>query len=228
MNCRCDASLRAHRPAACARRLHPSIVKAVTMHAPSRGLYKDAYERDSCGFGLIASLDDEPSHWLVQHRHHLAQPPDPPRRHRRRRQDRGWLRAAAEEAGGVPARGGRGGRHHARPRASPPDWCFCSREPQLAARRARHARAQLERAGLSLAGWRAVPTDPAACGAEALKTLPRIEQLFVNCRGARPRRGRLQPPAVPGAAPHREGARRATRRSTCRACRPAPSSTRAW
>ena len=36
------------------------------MHAPSRGLYKDAYERDSCGFGLIASLDDEPSHWLVR------------------------------------------------------------------------------------------------------------------------------------------------------------------
>jgi len=27
------------------------------MHAPSRGLYKDSYERDSCGFGLIASLE---------------------------------------------------------------------------------------------------------------------------------------------------------------------------
>jgi len=26
------------------------------MHTPSRGLYKDSYERDSCGFGLIASL----------------------------------------------------------------------------------------------------------------------------------------------------------------------------
>ena len=36
------------------------------MHAPSPGLYKDAYERDSCGFGLIASLDDAPSHWLVR------------------------------------------------------------------------------------------------------------------------------------------------------------------
>src|SRR5215475_12730666 len=37
-----------------------------TMHTPSRGLYKDSYERDSCGFGLIASLDDAPSHWLVR------------------------------------------------------------------------------------------------------------------------------------------------------------------
>src|ERR1700675_2425160 len=36
------------------------------MHAPPSGLYKDAYERDSCGFGLIAELDDEPSHWLVK------------------------------------------------------------------------------------------------------------------------------------------------------------------
>src|ERR1700753_3077487 len=30
------------------------------------GLYRDAYERDSCGFGLIANLDDQPSHWLVR------------------------------------------------------------------------------------------------------------------------------------------------------------------
>ena len=36
------------------------------MHPRSLGLYKDAYERDSCGFGLIASLDDAPSHWLVR------------------------------------------------------------------------------------------------------------------------------------------------------------------
>ena len=32
----------------------------------NRGLVREAYERDSCGFGLIASLDDKPSHWLVQ------------------------------------------------------------------------------------------------------------------------------------------------------------------
>src|ERR1700676_399332 len=36
------------------------------MHAPPSGLHQDAYERDSCGFGLIASLDDAPSHWLVR------------------------------------------------------------------------------------------------------------------------------------------------------------------
>ena len=34
---------------------------------------------------------------------------------------------------------------------------------------------------LKVAGWRQVPTNPDACGAEALKTLPHIEQVFVNC-----------------------------------------------
>src|SRR4029077_241298 len=36
------------------------------MHSFSLGLYKDSYERDSCGFGLIANLDDAASHWLIR------------------------------------------------------------------------------------------------------------------------------------------------------------------
>src|SRR5581483_1126812 len=42
-----------------------TVTEATTMSSDT-GLYRDAYERDSCGFGLIASLDDQPSHWLVQ------------------------------------------------------------------------------------------------------------------------------------------------------------------
>src|ERR1700721_2688957 len=30
------------------------------------GLCRSAFEKDSCGFGLIASLDDQASHWVVQ------------------------------------------------------------------------------------------------------------------------------------------------------------------
>jgi len=30
------------------------------------GLYRSGYETDSCGFGLIASLDDQASHWVVE------------------------------------------------------------------------------------------------------------------------------------------------------------------
>ena len=40
--------------------------RVVDPRAQDWGLYRRAYERDSCGFGLIASLDDHPSHWVVQ------------------------------------------------------------------------------------------------------------------------------------------------------------------
>ena len=33
---------------------------------PTTGLYDPAFERDSCGFGLIANLDDHESHFVVE------------------------------------------------------------------------------------------------------------------------------------------------------------------
>ncbi|HEY1492725.1 MAG TPA: hypothetical protein VGF35_08850, partial [Steroidobacteraceae bacterium] len=151
------------------------------MHSQDRGLHKDAYERDSCGFGLIASLDDAASHWLVQtamaslarltHRGAIAadgktgdgcglllKMPRP------------FLRAVAAEAhielGSLFASG----------------LVFLSPEPERAAAARATLAAQLSRQGLELAGWRAMPLGPEACGAQALRSLPRIEQLFVNCR----------------------------------------------
>jgi glutamate synthase (NADPH/NADH) large chain len=41
--------------------------------------------------------------------------------------------------------------------------------------------------GLQVAGWRQVPTDPSVCGDQALRTLPRIEQVFVNAPEGMPR-----------------------------------------
>ena len=50
--------------------------------------------------------------------------------------------------------------------------------------KAENARTQLENEcqteGLQVLGWRTVPTDPSTCGEEALKSLPIIEQIFVN------------------------------------------------
>ena len=150
------------------------------MHVPHPGLFKHAYERDSCGFGLIANLDDTPSHALVRtamtslsrltHRGAIAadgktgdgcglllKTPI------------GFLRAVAAEARiELGARFASG-------------LVFLSRD----AREEKAARStlasQLTAQGLSLAGWRAVPLDPDACGAEALKSLPVIAQVFVNC-----------------------------------------------
>jgi glutamate synthase (NADPH) large chain len=153
----------------------------MTSTQSNRGLYREAFERDGCGFGLIASLDDQPSHWLVQtaiaslnrltHRGAIAtdgktgdgcgllvKKPEK------------FLRALAKDA-----------KIKLSPRfASGLVFLHQDAVPAEAART--ELKTQLEREGLAVAGWRLVPTTPEACGPEALKTLPRIEQLFVNCR----------------------------------------------
>jgi glutamate synthase (NADPH/NADH) large chain len=143
------------------------------------GLYDPAFERDSCGFGLIANLDDIPSHFVVETAiaalarltHRGAVAPDG------KTGDGcgllikfpfGFLREVGEELGFTL---------NERFAAGP---VFLSHDKAVAAT----ARAVIETAireiGLEVAGWREVPTDPSACGEVALKTLPRIEQVFVN------------------------------------------------
>ncbi|MGD8547715.1 MAG: glutamate synthase large subunit, partial [Thiohalophilus sp.] len=39
---------------------------------------------------------------------------------------------------------------------------------------------ELQQEGLEVLGWRPVPVNPEACGEEALRTLPTIEQIFIN------------------------------------------------
>ncbi len=142
-------------------------------------LYRPAFERDSCGFGLIANMDDRPSHWLVEtairalerltHRGAVAadgktgdgcglllKKPD------------AFLRTVADEAGIALASLYAAGSVYLNPDAG-------------LAEQARGAFGEeLDRQGLEVAGWREVPVDTDACGEEALRTLPRIEQLFVN------------------------------------------------
>ena len=143
------------------------------------GLCRAAYERDSCGFGLIASLDDTASHWVVEtaisslnrltHRGAIAADgktgdgcglliKKPTR----------FLRAAALEAGfkltPLFAAG----------------LVFLDRDPAVADHARRVLTEQMEREKLPVAGFRKLPVDASACGVEALKTLPIIEQLFVN------------------------------------------------
>jgi len=149
------------------------------MSTSEQGLYREAYEKDSCGFGLIANLDDTPSHWLVKtaiaslnrltHRGAIAadgktgdgcglllKKPEK------------FLRAVAKEAGIKLAPLFAAGN------------VFLNPDAALAARAREELARLLAGEGLALAGWRRLPTDPAVCGAEALKTLPVMEQLFVN------------------------------------------------
>jgi glutamate synthase (NADPH) large chain len=164
-------------------RTAPAAVSASVASAPfptvAPGLYREAFEKDACGFGLIAHMDDQESHWLVKtaigalhrmtHRGAIAadgktgdgcgllmKKPD------------GFLRARAAELGLNL------GTHYS------VGNIFLSQD---ADRRARQKAVLAEACafhGLTLAGWRLVPTDPDACGAEALKTLPHVEQAFVT------------------------------------------------
>jgi len=150
------------------------------------GLYDPAFDRDSCGFGLIASLDDLPSHWVIQTAISALA----------RLTHRGAVGADGKTGDGCgllikfPTEFfraiGREEGFEIAPRFAA-GTVFLSRDEAVAA----DARAIIENAvtdiGLHVAGWRVVPTDPSACGETALKTLPRIEQLFVNAPAGMPR-----------------------------------------
>ncbi|OGT20209.1 MAG: glutamate synthase large subunit, partial [Gammaproteobacteria bacterium RBG_16_57_12] len=143
------------------------------------GLYRTEFERDSCGFGLIAQMDNQPSYWLVKtaidslarltHRGAVAadgktgdgcgllmKKPD------------SYLRAVAAEQGfDLAAQYAVG-------------MVFLNQDASLAGKARQTLAAELGREGLNVLGWRAVPTDSRACGEEALRSLPVIEQIFVN------------------------------------------------
>ena len=145
----------------------------------SGGLYRPEFERDNCGFGLMAQMDGKPSHWLLKtsidalarltHRGAVAadgktgdgcglllKKPD------------SFLKAAASnlniELSELYAVG----------------MIFLNTDKKLAATARMLLESELSKEGLTIAGWRVVPVNKSACGEEALKSLPQIEQLFVN------------------------------------------------
>ncbi|RZU99270.1 glutamate synthase large subunit [Spiribacter vilamensis] len=142
-------------------------------------LYRPEFERDNCGFGMIAHMDGQPSHWLLEtaisalarltHRGAVAadgmsgdgcglliKPPV------------AFMRQAAASQGiELNDRFATG-------------CVFLSRDAETN----RHARSVLEHAlahyEVPAAGWREVPVDTSACGEQAMRTLPDIAQVFVN------------------------------------------------
>ncbi len=145
----------------------------------SMGLYRPSFEKDNCGFGLIAHMDGKASHWLIKtaieslarltHRGAVAadgktgdgcgllfKKPDV------------FLRRAAQaqkiDLGSNYAVG----------------MLFLNSNEAKADFAKKQLEQSLVKQGLAVAGWRDVPVDTAACGEEALASLPRIEQIFVN------------------------------------------------
>ena len=147
-----------------------------SMH--TQGLHDPRFEHDSCGFGLIAHLDNAPSRWLVDtaleslarmsHRGAiladgktgdgcgvLLHRPD------------AFLRTVAEEAGIRLGHGFSAGN------------VFLPHDAEAAQRARATLAEELERLDVRVAGWREVPINESACGPIGLASLPRIEQIFV-------------------------------------------------
>ena len=143
------------------------------------GIYRPEFEKDNCGFGLIAHMDGEPSHWLLDtaigalarltHRGAVAADgksgdgcglllgkPD------------SFLKTVAEERGFSLKT------HYA------VGMVFLNTDSALADKARSTLEIELKAEGLDVQGWRVVPIDNSACGEEALTSLPVIEQIFVN------------------------------------------------
>ena len=188
------------------------------------GLYQPEQFKDNCGFGLIAHMQGQPSHHLLQtaiealtcmtHRGGinadgktgdgcglLLQKPDR------------FLRVLAAEQFGVHL-----------PEQYAVGMVFLSRDETRAARAREALNAEIAAAGLTLVGWRSVPVDTSVLGRLALECLPRIEQVFVSGEGLDDAQ-MASSCSSPAAAPRWRS--RTTPTSTSAACRPRTSSTRA-
>ncbi len=143
------------------------------------GLYRPDEFKDNCGFGLIAHMQGEASHHLLQtaiealtcmtHRGGinadgktgdgcglLIQKPDL------------FLRAVAREQFAVEL-----------PQQYAVGMVFFNQDPQRAEAARANMNREIEAAGLQLIGWRKVPIDTSVLGRLALERLPIIEQVFV-------------------------------------------------
>ncbi|MEX0615900.1 MAG: glutamate synthase large subunit, partial [Methylophaga sp.] len=146
----------------------------------TQGLYRPEFERDNCGFGLIAQMDGKPSHWLVE--------------------------TAIEALGNLTHRGAIGADGKTGDGCGlllkKPDSFFRAIAKELSFELAEryavgvvflstdeskaHAAQQvvndkLANQGLQVLGWRDIPVDPkSACGEEAMRSLPTMRHVFIN------------------------------------------------
>ncbi len=144
-----------------------------------QGLYRPSFERENCGFGLIAHMHGTPSHWVVNtainalarltHRGAVAadgktgdgcgllmKKPDE------------FLRQVAESKGFILAE------------LYAVGIVFLNRDANLGNNAKKIIEQELQRQHLEVLGWRQVPIDKSACGQQALLSVPHIEHIFVN------------------------------------------------
>lgn len=143
------------------------------------GLYSPDFEKDNCGFGLIAHMDGVPSHGLVETAIEALE----------RMTHRGGVNADGKTGDGCgllftkPDSFLKTVASEASITLAPlytAGMIFLNQDDTLA-QAARDALAsEITKEGLEVAGWRVVPVDTAELGDTAKANLPQIEQIFVN------------------------------------------------
>ena len=146
---------------------------------PTSGLYSPTFERDNCGFGLIAQMDDQPSHWLVQTAiESLA-----------RMTHRGGISADGKSGDGcglllkkpdafMRAEAAKLG--FALNALYAVGVVFMSQDEAQAANARTVLEHEVRAQGLDFVGWRVLPTDASRLGSQSFSKLPIIEHAFVN------------------------------------------------
>ncbi len=145
-----------------------------------QGMHRPEFEKDNCGFGLIAQMDGKVSHWLVE--------------------------TAIESLGNLTHRGaigadGKTGDGCGLLMAKPDSFfrtiaeelglsladnyavgtVFLSRAHATAEKNQDIVSEKLTRQGLNVLGWRDIPVDvQSACGEEAMGSMPIMRQVFIN------------------------------------------------
>ena len=149
------------------------------MYHETGGLYRPEFEKDNCGFGLIANMDGEASHWLIRtaisaltrltHRGAVAADGKtgdgcgllmamPDAFMRRIALEQGYELTPLFATGLVFL-----------------DACDDARESAQTT-----LNEELSNEGLVVAGWRPLPLDESALGRQAQSSMPSIQQVFVN------------------------------------------------
>ena len=146
---------------------------------PTNGLYDPGFERDSCGFGLFASIEDEQSHRIIETSVTAL----------KRLTHRGAVGADGKTGDGcgllikfpetfLRQIGAECGYNLASRFAA--GTVFLSQNKAHADAVREQVNSAVKAHDLEVAGWREVPIRPDTCGTVARRTVPRIEQIFVN------------------------------------------------
>ena len=148
-------------------------------HNIKDSLYSPTFERDNCGFGLIANMDDKPSNWIIQTSIEALNR----LKHRGAVSDDG---KSSDGCGLLIKKPYEFFEHCASELGIELNKNYAFGTVFLPKNKTTHTKIketfyfQIKKLGLQVLGWRVVPINKNVCGKEALASLPNIQQIIIS------------------------------------------------